>query len=401
MQHLNHDMDELMRRAAESYPVKPQGADWEKVAQQLEEAETKAPPGSTYGVLKKLLLLLPFILASFVCDKFFTVKRGTLQTLETAAIWPVSGTTTSNEPRPIQVKELTSIKTTRPIEIAGEPQDIKTGKMESTEENTVVSFNKQPTKKSNLNSLPFAAANNLALDFMVVGNNSTEVDLQKVQHVTLPIKEQQESLKKNPSKKQDAKIEKVYVSLLMGPDFSRVKSQKVNPAGYSIGFVAGYNFSRRWGVESGLFWDKKNYYSDGEYFKTDKIYLPHNSTVIMVDGYCAMFEIPLNIRYRFVQNSRNVLAASVGVSSYLMQDEDYDYVYRRYGEDYAGNAKYNRASQDWFSIANVSLGYEHKLGIQTKIRVEPYMKLPLKGVGIGSLPLHSTGLLIGITRTIQ
>jgi hypothetical protein len=123
--------------------------------------------------------------------------------------------------------------------------------------------------------------------------------------------------------------------------------------------------------------------------------------VILVDGYCAMFEIPVNLRYRLLQNRRTVLAASVGVSSYLMQDEDYDYVYRRYDEDYAGNAKYKRASKDWFSIANIGLSYEYRLGMQSKIRVEPYMKLPIRGVGIGSMPIHSTGLMIGITRTIQ
>src|SRR5215218_1154675 len=140
MQHLNHDMDELMRHAAESYPVKPLGADWEKVAQQLETAETKAPPGSTYGGLKKLLLLLPFILASFVCDKFFTMKWGTLQTLETAASRPVTNTTPDIAPQPKQSKAFArvitqkrTIKTSGPIEITEETQDLKTGETETTE----------------------------------------------------------------------------------------------------------------------------------------------------------------------------------------------------------------------------------------------------------------------------
>ncbi|MBD0368482.1 MAG: hypothetical protein ICV53_20555, partial [Flavisolibacter sp.] len=50
MQHLNNDMEELMRKAAEHYPLKPVGADWEKVAKELTaERESEAPKKVSYG----------------------------------------------------------------------------------------------------------------------------------------------------------------------------------------------------------------------------------------------------------------------------------------------------------------------------------------------------------------
>jgi hypothetical protein len=84
-----------------------------------------------------------------------------------------------------------------------------------------------------------------------------------------------------------------------------------------------------------------------------------------------------------------------------MQKEDYDYTYKRYNNYYSGNKVYKKASKNWLSAGNISAGYERRLIRGTSIRVEPYVRLPLKGVGIGSLPLTSTGVLVGITHPIQ
>src|SRR4051812_17168165 len=82
MQSLNHDMDELMRKAAADYPVKPQGLNWDKVAQQLDALDGAAPEKRSNGGSKKLLLLLPFILVSYVCDRFMTYEYGHLKKVE-------------------------------------------------------------------------------------------------------------------------------------------------------------------------------------------------------------------------------------------------------------------------------------------------------------------------------
>ncbi|MBD0280551.1 MAG: hypothetical protein ICV81_21665, partial [Flavisolibacter sp.] len=70
MQHLNNDMDELMRKAAEHYPLKPIGADWEKVEKELTAGkESEAPKKVNYG--KHTLFLLSFLLLGYVCDHLF------------------------------------------------------------------------------------------------------------------------------------------------------------------------------------------------------------------------------------------------------------------------------------------------------------------------------------------
>ncbi len=49
---------------------------------------------------------------------------------------------------------------------------------------------------------------------------------------------------------------------------------------------------------------------------------------------------------------------------------------------------------------NVSVGYNRTLNKVGTLRIEPYLKIPIKGIGIGNLPITSTGLNIGITKKI-
>ena len=48
---------------------------------------------------------------------------------------------------------------------------------------------------------------------------------------------------------------------------------------------------------------------------------------------------------------------------------------------------------------NISAGYEIKAGTKNYLRFEPYYKIPLMGVGTGSLPLSSAGVQYCIYKT--
>jgi hypothetical protein len=195
--------------------------------------------------------------------------------------------------------------------------------------------------------------------------------------------------------------QKLYTTIVMGPDVSTVKSQKINHPGYSIGLLAGFQFNKRLSVESGILWDHKDYYSTGKHFNKTGLGLPQHAKVLDVDGYCNMFEIPLNLKVNWVQRSNYNLFATSGISSYLMKKEEYDYSYEYYGTQYKYYKQYKNASRNWVSILNLSIGFEKKIGNAGSLRVEPYLKLPMKGVGIGELPIGSKGILVGFSRPIQ
>jgi hypothetical protein len=114
-----------------------------------------------------------------------------------------------------------------------------------------------------------------------------------------------------------------------------------------------------------------------------------------------MFEIPLAVRYDITSGQANKWFIKAGSSSYLMKKEDYQYKTERYGVYYNGNRTYENSSNTLFSVLHLSGGYETHLGKNILVRIEPYLKLPIQGVGVGEMSLRSTGFNIGITKPIR
>lgn len=190
-----------------------------------------------------------------------------------------------------------------------------------------------------------------------------------------------------------------YIGLMAGADLSFVKYQNVEPLGYNVGLLAGYKF-KKLSIESGFYFVKKNYYTSGEHFDKSSIPYFDDAEILTVNGYCNMFEIPLNVKYDFSSRKKHTWFAAAGLSSYLMNKEYYNYDYIKDGMEHNGSRGYKHTTQDWFSVLNLSAGYELRTGNKTNIRIEPYYKTTLTGVGTGSLSISSVGINAGIIRKI-
>ena len=83
-----------------------------------------------------------------------------------------------------------------------------------------------------------------------------------------------------------------------------------------------------------------------------------------------------------------------------MKSENYDYTIEHTGVQYPRNATYKNSSSNLLAVASIGLGYNHTLAKGTVLRLEPFIKIPVKGVGIGQLPIMSSGMNIGITKKI-
>jgi len=114
-----------------------------------------------------------------------------------------------------------------------------------------------------------------------------------------------------------------------------------------------------------------------------------------------MYEWPLNVRYTIIPRKHS-LFATAGVSSYFMKTEHFDYEYVQSNQPGGHNyMTYNNATKNWFSVVNLSLGYSHKLGSVGSLRIEPYFKIPIGNLGTANMPIMSTGLNIGFTRSLS
>jgi hypothetical protein len=250
-------------------------------------------------------------------------------------------------------------------------------------------------------------ANGLTLGNATAGNDRLFYDLQRApipRDYRLAVDVTAPATKKDATTKQPkSKTKHFYAGVFGSPDLSTVKMQSVKGVGTTFGLILGYTFNGgHWAIETGAYVDRKKYYTDGEYFNTKEVRVPSNSYLDDVDGTCYMWEIPLNVRYNFNPGAKTAWFATAGFSTYLMSHEIYTYGYNWRGSATVWDSTWNihKSSQYPFSIINLSAGFEQRLGKIGNLRVEPYVRLPLTGLGTGKLPIMSAGVNIGITRQL-
>lgn len=426
MQYVNDDMDDIFRRAAESYPLDTSGADWNKVLAGLQgQVTAKEPPKK--GNQRRYLWLLMLLPLGLVCNYYYDRDKGTtgvnsgnskqghdFPSVETVArsTRNVSGensannidmTGSGNETSIVsqpgisstpQTKTLVFQKGGKNFNTTGDNgQSNITGKRNSkfnpgvkSSDWEYINLNQDQEIKSrrNMTYTGFISMNKMDLPVAVIQPST--------KYQGLAIEQQKKTgLERNPKK--------FYVGLMGGIDVTTIEFQKASRNGFDYGMLAGYKIGRKWAVEAAAFMDKKYYYTEGKYFKNDGIYMPPNSWITDVDGYCRMWDISLGGSYLFSQRNKSGWFAAAGVSSYIMKKENYDYTYYYAGTGASAvhSKTYYNESKNLFSNINISMGYTHRLGKISDLRVEPYMKLPVQGVGVGNLSLYSAGVHIGIT----
>ena len=421
MQYVNDDMDELFRRAAEDYPLDTTNADWNKVLAALEgHAQQKAVPenkGNKNGRLLWLLLLLPL---GLICNQLYS--PGAIEN-------QVPKSNAGSSKVTIDVSKVQSVKNSDLTKGKGDIiKNVETG--QSRPDNQIANPSVKPSfstseklYSANLTSrgsngkdystnyfthtsnLQTAAQDNHDLMSDEPGYRRSYVPEILFSHPFADISTQV-SRELNPlfnlseqNSKQPihvARRKRFYAGVIAGADATTVKFQKIENAGATYGALLGYELNKKWSIEGGILLEKKYYYSEGKYFKTTKI--PQNWTVDDVSGNCKMIELPLSIRYNFTAHKNSGWFATAGTSTYFMQKQNYVYDYYWGGWRYTKNMDYDTASTYIFSNIGLSVGYVHRLGNFADLRIEPYVKLPVSGIGIGRLPMLSSGLQIGITK---
>jgi Outer membrane protein beta-barrel domain len=443
MEHLENDMDHLFQKAGELYPLKTSGADWDAVAGNLSEegfGNPVAAPGMNAGVSRNkrrwllLFLLIPIGLGSIVYFssskkqsavnssaniKNSEIKKSIVSSIKTGSQSEKTKTETAQNSEGnknslrdklinslIQKPTANALNIGRNSKMTGEPvnrnnrRSKNAGVSIDTGESLFTSSSISGKSENDQNSLAqLLAIKPLILSVSETNENIT-VEGKRFQSVTsgavniLPL-----TTKKNANKIPANKG--FYVGFIGGPDFSTVKFQSVEQLGYSLGALAGYRFNKHFAVETGLLWDKKFYYTEGKYFSKDQLYIPPSASILNVNGNCYMFEIPVSLRYDFAHSSRNGFFITGGMSSYLMKQQNYTALVSNSSSQWPASFSSDNASNYFFSIVQLSGGYEFAINGNNKIRIEPYVKIPLQGIGIGSLPISSTGIYLGITHSFR
>ena len=436
MQYVNDDMDELFRRAAENYPLDTSGANWNKVLALMEgETGEKTVSEKKQNDKRRFLWLLLLLPLGFVCNQFYTpgflnsnseqraglketgeaIKKSTSERLNTdSKAGPMTDKTSGDH----SIKEGTALPTKqngsidRDLVSAGVQKDKATNGANAIQSRKLVktshpytdgreSFN-QPTGETKVTDKDVSGDAGLYYRTFVYSIANRERELKPNTIAANRIATSPFDVSSIEGKIVDISVlkpKRFYAGLMGGVDATTIKLQKIENAGFSYGVLAGYQLNKKWSIEAGAYLERKYYYSDGKYFNTSKIYMPANSRISEVSGNCKMIEVPISARYLFSSHKGSKWFSTLGLSSYFMTEENYtyDYYYGTVGP-VSHKKQYTNGSTNLFSNVSLSAGYIHPLGNFADLRIEPYFKVPMSGLGVGSLPLFSMGLQVGVTK---
>ena len=190
----------------------------------------------------------------------------------------------------------------------------------------------------------------------------------------------------------------LQIGLLFSPDFSEVRYNYENKVGANFGFSLAYQLNSKLAINSGLVFTSKNYTANGYDFHAPPGYWTNRVALEFVKANCNLLELPLNLRYDFNKAGNTTFFINGGLSSYLLKKENYTFFYHDFNFGFLReqNDVYSTGHNYWFSVLNLSTGFETRFSNSFSLQVEPYMKLPLTGIGLGKVDLTSYGVDLAI-----
>ncbi|HKG08385.1 MAG TPA: hypothetical protein VKB19_18100 [Pedobacter sp.] len=186
----------------------------------------------------------------------------------------------------------------------------------------------------------------------------------------------------------------VSLAISAGPEFNSASSLVGGNPGFSAGLTFGFGISKNLDLQTGVRYSIKKYNGGGgiRYNFPNTSSWPKNNLTAL-DASCDVLEIPLQASYTVLRNGSSSVNLNAGISSYLMLKEDYVFKYKSlYGTTQKIIEK-NNANQHFLSVVDLSATYFIKLKSDNlKLGIEPFVKIPLTGVGEGNINLKSSGV---------
>lgn len=187
------------------------------------------------------------------------------------------------------------------------------------------------------------------------------------------------------------------IGFALAPDFSTVGSlSDFYTPGYKIGMSLEYNFNGNFGISAGIIHSTVRYTASGDEYQPSGDYWNYGVIPAETQAECILLDIPVTLKYNFLDFGRSRLFATAGISTYIMLNEVYAFNYYGNEPDLAQRWSAKTGTRHWASNAGFSIGFEYDLTSTLSLRAEPFIKVPLRKVGWGNVDLYSTGSFISL-----
>ena len=258
-----------------------------------------------------------------------------------------------------------------------------------------------PVKENNNNSavgISSAVSNNELKE----KNADQVVNKNIIPELNKPLKKEEattaQAVTEKPVKIKNKKSNSISFNFSAGPDISNAGSGKPGRAKLLAGAGLQYTFKDRFTIRTGFYTSRKIYSASEAEYHAPAIFYVYYPYFEKVDADCKVYEIPLSLSYNFNKSAKQSWFVSAGLSSYFMRSESYNYYYKTAPSGPIITRKWliKGENKHYFSVLNLSGGYQKNISKSVSLTVEPYLKLPLKGIGYGKVKLNSSGVLFTI-----
>jgi hypothetical protein len=383
---LGPDIENLFRRAAEHYPLKPGEDQWDLIRSRL-AARTKPVTGRNKRTWRRWFTLLSVMLITLPLNYY----RSILEVKGPAEI-PSQGKS-ENRQATIEKNNPSFLPVGFPAVSPGHTASVNnSGRFFASDEGLTFTAVHSAPEENILSGFSYAPKLNQR---RFTGQHLLSNTIVSAPRKELSVPFLTVSPKAKPGIKARLKNEWHY-GISGGSSLSSVKTSGLNKPGFEAGIIVGYHFKNKLSLESGLLFGVKYYPSRGEFFNPKS--MPAGTDVMELQGCNYSFQVPLVLQYDLDNSKRKRIFVSAGLASYLLLKEQNDYDLMVNGTQQQMLAKYHENKNYLAAAVHLGVGYEMKISKSFHIRVEPFVQLPLRGIGVGELPVTTGGIHFGISR---
>ena len=201
----------------------------------------------------------------------------------------------------------------------------------------------------------------------------------------------------NSIKKNKSVFRKLSFNVGLSPDYSMVTNSNLGGMGNNFQFLLAYNFTEKLQVKAGVMRSMKYYDAKPEDYAWPIKWGIPSSPLTGISAACRMIDIPIVLSYQLFSKNKNSIYSSLGVTSYKMLNEKYDYNYENNEDPKIKWRKWegNTGMYGW-GVINFALGYQRRVYKKLSLQFEPFVKMPIKNVGFGKVKLLSTGMFVNL-----
>ncbi len=386
-------IDRLFKKKAEDHEIPFREEDWNRMEQQLDSAMPAGSADSTFRWLAAAALLLAAMLGYFTYDNHQRLQELDQQVTQLPHMMPEQPVFT-------------------PPSTAGEETD--EGLQQADPEETAAD---RTVPIENLTPVPAPPETEpVSREVTVAFLHSSEVAARQTLPATHLTKQPRPGPPSEPVAAastpartdpftiadDDLSTERSRFSLTLAatPDLSTVGSvSNFYDPGYKLGALIEYRVSHFLSLSAGVLQSFVRYTAQSGQYNPD-IYWSGGVSPDELTAECLLFDIPVTAKVNLLQGNRSRFFATAGLSSYIMQREEYEF---RYADSAEGSPEGrpegwngNTGTVHLFSNASFSAGYEFDLNRNLSLRAEPFIRVPIREVGWGNVKLYSVGTFVSV-----